>query len=135
MISSISISTIVHATEDPEKVKIAMLNLVPSSLRSTCEIQEIHAKGHHGNPIIILSINVKNPETATEIFKHVINSLSQTQLSFIKGNPSLYSDDTSIFLRLDKQAAYNGMIRLSFSDNVIKVKAVASNPVEILRKL
>lgn len=135
MISSIFISAIVHATEDAKKVKTAMLNLIPSNLRSTCEIQETYAKGHHGNPIILLNINIKYSEIAKETFNHIINSLSKTHISLIKSNPSLYSDGNSIFLRLDKQAAYNGIVQLSFSDDVIKVKAVTSNPMEIICKL
>ncbi|MDH5806488.1 MAG: RNA-binding domain-containing protein [Candidatus Methanomethylicaceae archaeon] len=135
MISSIFISAIVHATEDPNKVKTAMLNIIPSNLRSICEIQENYAKGHHGNPIIILNMNIRNSKIATEIFNYIINSFSKTYISLIKSNPNLYSDGNSIFLRLDKQAAYNGVIQLSFSDDVIKIKIVSSNPMEIISKL
>ncbi|MCS7098069.1 MAG: hypothetical protein NZ922_03710 [Candidatus Methanomethyliaceae archaeon] len=135
MINSISISTIVHATEDFEKVKIAMLNLIPENLRALCEITKVSAKGHHGNPILLLSINFKTSELASEIFKYIINSLSKINISLIKNNPSLYSDENFIFLRLDKQAAYNGILRLSLSDDVIKVKISVSNPMEVLQKL
>lgn len=135
MINSISISTIVHATEDVEKVKMAMLNLIPETLRPLCEIIKIPAKGHHGNPILLLSINFKTPKIASEIFNYIVSSLSKTNISLIKSNLPLYSDENSIFLRLDKQAAYNGRLQLSFSDDVIKVKISTSNPIELLQKL
>ena len=134
-IYSISLSTIVHATEDKEKVKSAIFNIIPRNLVNKFTINEVNVKGHYGNPITILNLEINNPDIANEIFEFIIKSISKEELTLIKNNPSLYCDDRSIFLRIDKQYAYLGTIRLSFLDDVIKIKINVLNPLVLLSKL
>ncbi|MCC6013036.1 MAG: hypothetical protein LM593_01555 [Candidatus Verstraetearchaeota archaeon] len=134
-ISSISLSTIVHATEDKEKVKSALFNLIPKNLVNLLTINEVHLKGHYGNPIILLNLEINDPNIASEVFDFIIRSISKEELAIIKNNPSIYCDDKSIFLRIDKQYAYLGTIKLSFLDDVIKVKVNVLNPLALIRKL
>ncbi len=134
-IYSISLSTIVHATEDKEKVKSAIFNIIPRNLVNKFTINEVNVKGHYGNPITILNLEINNPDIANEIFEFIIKSISKEELTLIKNNPSLYCDDRSIFLRIDKQYAYLGTIKLSFLDDVIKIKINVLNPLVLLSKL
>ena len=134
-IYSISLSTIVHATEDKEKVKSAIFNIIPRNLVNKFTINEVNVKGHYGNPITILNLEINNPDIANEIFEFIIKSISKEELTLIKNNPSLYCDDRSIFLRIDKQYAYIGTIKLSFLDDVIKIKINVLNPLVLLSKL
>jgi RNA binding exosome subunit len=134
-IYSISLSTIVHATEDKEKVKSAIFNIIPRNLVNLFTINEINVKGHYGNPITLLSLEVNNPDITNEIFEFIIKSIPKEELALIKNNPSLYCDDRSIFLRIDKQYAYLGIIKLSFLDDVIKIKINVLNPLALLSKL
>ncbi|MBC7113710.1 MAG: hypothetical protein H5T34_06860 [Candidatus Methanomethyliales bacterium] len=123
MISSLSLSTITHATEDPEKVKAALLNLLPKDLRTSITINQTSAKGHHGNPIILLNFEISDPESAKEVFSHILRSLPHTELSQIHDQLNLFYDGKSaLFLRIDKQSAYLGSLRLSPSDDVIKLR-------------
>ncbi len=123
MISSLSVSTITHATEDLEKVKAAILNILPKGLRTSITVNQTNAKGHHGNPIILLNFEISDPESAKEVFSHILRSLPNTELSQIRDQLDLYYDGKSaLFLRIDKQAAYLGSLRLSPSDDVIKLR-------------
>ncbi|MGQ9759352.1 MAG: RNA-binding domain-containing protein [Candidatus Methanomethylicaceae archaeon] len=123
MISSISISAIAHATEEPEKVKSAILNLIPKQLRSSFTVRQTSAKGHHGNPIIFFTVDIHDPKSAKEVAEFIVHSLSSIDISTIRDQISLYYDGrSSIFLRFDKQSAYLGTLRLSRSDDVVKLR-------------
>lgn len=123
MISSLSLSAISHATEDPEKVKTAILNLAPKQVRSSIKVNLSSAKGHHGNPITLFSADIDDPESTKKIINHVVRSLSEAELSHIRDQFSFYYDGhSSIFLRFDKQSAYLGSLRLSTSDDVVKLR-------------
>lgn len=125
MISSVSISAIAHATEDPEKVKSAILNLVPKHLRSSLTVHQTIAKGHHGNPIIFFTVEISDPKSAREVVDFIISSLSSPEVSSIHDQISLYYDGrSSIFLRLDKQSAYLSTVRLSHSDDALKLRII-----------
>ncbi|MCX8181627.1 MAG: hypothetical protein N3D12_00755 [Candidatus Methanomethyliaceae archaeon] len=138
MISSLSFSAIAHATEDPEKVKKAMLNLLPKDLRTSITISQTAAKGHHGNPITLLNFDINEPESAKATFNYIICSLPDVEVSQIRSQLNLYYDGRSaIFLRIDKQSAYLGSLRLSLSDDVIKLRVnfVRGDPSSIFDTL
>ncbi|MDH5811523.1 MAG: RNA-binding domain-containing protein [Candidatus Methanomethylicaceae archaeon] len=123
MISSLSFSTIAHATEDLEKVKTAMLNLIPKDLRTSITVNQSTAKGHHGNPITLLNFEINDPKSAKAVFAYIIRSLSDAEVSQIRNQLNLYYDGRSaLFLRIDKQSAYLGTLHLSLSDDVIKLR-------------
>jgi len=122
MISSLLFSTIAHATEDHNKVKEAMLNLLPKELRSSVTVNQTTAKGHHGNPITLLNLEIADPKSAKVAFDHIIRSLPDVQVSKIRDQLHLYYDGKSLFLRIDKQSAYLGSLRLSVSDDVVKLR-------------
>ena len=123
MMSSLSISTIAHATEDPEKVKRAMLNLLPKDLRTSVTMSETVAKGHHGNPIVLLNFDINDSESAKATFNYIMRSLPDVEKSQIRSQLHLYYDGKSaLYLRIDKQSAYLGSLRLSLSDDVIKLR-------------
>lgn len=123
MISSLHISAISHATEDPEKVKTAILNLAPKQLRSSIKFNQSSAKGHHGNPITLFTVDIDDPESSKKFIDHIVRSLSEADLSQIRDQFSFYYDGhSSIFLRFDKQSAYLGSLHLSTSDDVVKLR-------------
>ena len=58
-ISEIRISTNSHATEDIDKVKEAVLKLVPEKLHKETELHVLSIMGHAGNPICMIDASVK----------------------------------------------------------------------------
>ncbi|MBM5805566.1 MAG: hypothetical protein FJZ49_05870 [Candidatus Verstraetearchaeota archaeon] len=123
MITGISLSTIAHATEDLSKVNSAVLNLVPESVRSACQINAADAKGHHGNPITVLTLEVLDKDRAKEIVGYIVRLLPVGDRIRIRDQIDLYYDGRStLFLRVDKQTSLLRAPRLSFSDDVIRIK-------------
>ena len=123
MISSICLSTIAHSTEDISKVKGAILNLLPLSLRNYRTISEQEAQGHHGNSIWLLTLDLREKKPAAEISDYLLRSLPVADRLHLRDQLDLYFDGRSaIFLRLDKQSAFLGSLRLSNGDDVIRVK-------------
>jgi RNA binding exosome subunit len=114
---SVKISTITHATEDPEKVArvIRNLSLGGTSLGFTMT----RAKGHHGNEIATSVLMIRNATNAEVFLKNIWSGLSQLDKTEVYSSLASRIDSTgTMFLRLDKQEALKGRIRLENTDPV-----------------
>jgi len=114
---SAKISTIRHATEDPEKVAQAIRNLSlgETSLGFTMN----RAKGHHGNEITTSVFMIRNAKHAEIFLKNIWRGLSRLDRTEVYSSLASRIDSTgSMFLRIDKQAALKGRIRLENTDPV-----------------
>lgn len=122
MISKVSMSLICHATEDQSKVEQALLNLLPEGIRSSAQVNYTLAKGHHGNEIRIASL-VEEGSAAKDVVDYITKLLPPGDLLRLRDEMDRYFDSRStFFLRLDKQKAFTGSLRLSESDDIIRVK-------------
>jgi hypothetical protein len=122
-ISGISLSTIAHSTEDVSKVETAMKNLLPESVRSSLPITISEARGHHGNPISVLSLEIHDRDASKETADYILRLIPAGDKMRIRDRMDLYYDGrSSIFLRLDKQSAFQRSPRLSESDDVIRIR-------------
>ena len=109
----------VHATEDVDKVMKAIQTVLPiENEEDEITFNENATEGHYGNPITFFETRIKNKKVINAIIDNLsdkLGSLDKTQLSetldrcFEKG---------SLFLRLDKQAAMQGKIKLVNSDPI-----------------
>ncbi len=114
---SVKISTITHATEDPEKVARAIRNLFfdGTPVGSTMN----RAKGHHGNEIVTLVFTITNAKNAESLLRNIWSGLSQLDRTEIYSSLALRIDGTgTLFLRIDKQDSLKGRIRLEDSDPI-----------------
>ena len=95
-----------YATEDVKRVEQALYNLLPEDV----ELDRAENAGHHGDRIVVLSARV---ERADEM-RHVLDRLSELEaLDRVLGELDERVDDNcALFLRLDKQAAFRGDVRL-----------------------
>ena len=95
-----------YATEDPERVQMAMKTLLPEET----EISKDTTRGHHGDRIIVFSVRVEN---AAEI-RHVFARLGDASgiESIVTELNERVTEDTELFFRLDKQAAFNETLKL-----------------------
>lgn len=128
--SSIHARALSHATEDLEKVKTAMLNVL-----GDVELVISSTEGHHGNPIAILEAVVADMHAMDEFF----GRLSTTDMEELISTLGQRVDDgCNLFLKLDKQEAYSGSAKLGSGDDVIsarlKIRAFPAKP-EVARKV
>ncbi|QWC20106.1 RNA-binding protein [Halorubrum sp. 2020YC2] len=95
-----------YATEDVKRVEQALYSLLPEEV----ELDRVENAGHHGDRIVVLSARV---ERADEM-RHVLDRLSELEdLDRILDELDERVDDNcALFLRLDKQAAFGGEVRL-----------------------
>jgi RNA-binding protein len=113
-VSSLYFRAFIHATEDEEKVLVALKNA--SGLE---EYQRDITEGHHGNKIEIVEGNLKNKRAIKNFFA----SLSKEDLRLmIDTIEQRVDDDCQLFARLDKQKAYLGELVLTRSDDAISVR-------------
>jgi len=117
MAFSAKISTIIHATEDPEKVATAIRNLSPGEMPVGSTVNR--AKGHHGNEIVTMVFTIKNAKNVESFLRNIWNGLSQLDRTEVHSSLTSRIDNAgTLFLRIDKQEALKGRIRLQDTDPI-----------------
>ena len=118
---SVQISVHIHATESESTVMEAIRNILPSGMElNEFRINREEFKGHHGNPIKRLELSLSNPRKVRKIFSYIFRKMKGIKYDgwiserFDSGKNKLY-------LRIDKQSAYLGEIRISEGDDVIRI--------------
>jgi len=107
-----------HATEDPNKVLEAMRRILPTQYLGLIAFKRADLRGHYGNPIILFEARIKEEEVMkalTEIFSSKLGGLEKEKLL---REFDLHVGDGSLYLRLDKQAAFMGELRLCVADPI-----------------
>jgi RNA binding exosome subunit len=108
-----------RATEVPERVKSALLNLIPEDIHEHIIFTEELTEGHHKNPIQIMSIELGDGY-AEKAIRHIFSKLPKEDIEELFQNFDRRLDEScTFFLRIDKQAAYLGYIELARVPDVI----------------
>ena len=120
LVKTVEISVFAHATEDEEKVKQAVKQLTPNE--AIFETQKL--TGHYDDPITLISISIAKKKEATELLQKIYNRLSSLDRQTILDSLENRIDPSgNLYLRLDKQRAYNGKFTLHENDPIrIKIK-------------
>ena len=120
-VERLTLSTSAHSTEDEGKVEEALLNVLPSELRRSAQVEKTRVVGHYGNPIVIMRLELKGDE-AHRAFRHIVSSLDDLDKRLILSTLDLRLDEGGrLYLRLSKQDAYLGRLMLYEGDDIIKL--------------
>jgi len=123
-ISFVEIRVFSHATENVEKVLEALRQIVIEEASAEGELIYDELKGHYGNPITLIKTRIYRKAQIRKLLQTMISKLGKTNcesLSFDIENK--VDDEGSLFIRVDKQAAYNGIINLTTADPIhIQIK-------------
>lgn len=121
--SFIEISSIIHATEDLDKVMKAIRNTLPEEFADE-EYEKSNLLGYHRNPIITLKIFIRERVKEIAFLKNILGRLEADDRACLSLKFKDYMDSKgNFYLRLDKQEAFLGKIKLGFVDIIhIKVK-------------
>jgi len=117
-VTSIEISLFAHATEDPEKVERAFQNLLPSDRIEEVTLRKRVLKGEYGNPIIYYRAKIMKPDITEAILRGIGRNLPQHEKEKLSWELERRLEKGSLYLRLDKQAAYRGEYRLCNADPI-----------------
>jgi hypothetical protein len=102
----VDLRTFCYATEDEKRVEAAIRTFLPEEF----ELERTTSEGYHGDRIVVLSARVENADGV----RHVLSKLAE--LPDVDGVlaelDERVDDNCSFFLRLDKQAAFRGDVKL-----------------------
>ncbi len=126
MIHNISYRTFLYGTEDEDKVTQAIGYLFSNPLP-----EKIINEDHFNDDIIILSEKITKKRTNRDFIKFLNENLSIEDKDIIKKELSRRMDEKgNLFLRFDKQEAFDENLKLTYSGNAIHVRIkIASYPV------
>ena len=102
----VDLRTFCYATEDDKRVETALRPFLPDEF----EIDRTVSEGHYGDRILVLSVRV---ETADDV-RYVLSRLTELEEfdALLSELDDRVTENCELFLRLDKQAAFAGEVRL-----------------------
>ncbi|MGY5871764.1 MAG: RNA-binding domain-containing protein [Candidatus Thorarchaeota archaeon] len=112
-----------RATEVFEKVSDAILGIFPENVRQNVAITEEKAEGQSGDSISILSGVLTIRDDCEITFNNILKHLEKRERRAIKRSLDLRVNNNGVFfLRIDKQGAFLGKIRLANNTDVIRAR-------------
>ena len=113
-----TISVVIHATEDKDKVISKIVKVL--SLNSA-KFQEFNTRGHWGNQIVLLNLSL-GQTLAGKILKTIYTSLGNNKkIAFLSSLEQSIDEKYNLYVRIDKQSICREEISLSDQDS-IKIK-------------
>jgi RNA binding exosome subunit len=137
LIRGLEVKVLIHATENEEKVKKAVRNLLPIDISGKTKLLELD--GHFGDSIKLLNINIRNRNQCREVLKFLLNRLTVLNQEQLFEDIWRYIDNSgNLYLRFDKQESYKKKIVISNRDSIrfkfgIQIPHKA-DPVETIKK-
>ena len=115
---------IVHATENPEKVKKAFIFITGEE-----QMDVKKEKGYYGNEILIYEHEIKKKKEIEKFWKRM-KSLGVVE-EIIPVLDEIVDSHGTLYLRFDKQEAYLGRIAIATHGDVIAMKGkIKSYPMK-----
>jgi len=104
----VDLRTFCYATEDEKRVEAALRTFLPEDADIDIEREEM--EGHHGDRILVLSVRL---ERADEV-RYVLSTLAGLEdfAGLMAELEQRIDENCAFFIRLDKQAAFNGDVEL-----------------------
>lgn len=134
LIAYVKIRVFIHATEDSNKVIQAVKNLFPKQLAEEIKFKKTNLTGHHGNPIILLETRLKEKELIKTLMNKLASGLNLLDKKFLAMNFEQHAKKGSFYLRLDKQSAFKGEVKLSSADPIhLRVGFKTGKVIEMMK--
>ncbi len=105
----------IYPTEDKEKALAALIKLVPQEVRDRLLIERTSFKSHYGYSLEKATIKLSDKEAAA-FAKYLEELLDDSSVMKINQTLETRTDDRNLYLRVSKQEAYEGRIRLYDKD-------------------
>jgi len=123
-----------HATEDPNKVLEAVRRILPTQHLNLITFKRADLRGHYGNPIILFEARIKEEDIVKALMENFSSKLGELEKGKLLREFDLRVGNGSLYLRLDKQAAFMGELRLSAADPIhIRVRFRKRKTEDILQ--
>lgn len=133
-IASVEISLFAHATESEEKVLVAARNLLPVTQIENVAFSRSNLRGHHGNPITLFETKIKDRNVIAPVVENLASNLNSLDKEVLMSEIGKHLEKASLFVRLDKQAAFTGSFRLATADPIrIRLRFKKSRPEDVVQ--
>jgi RNA binding exosome subunit len=133
-VAYIEIRVFAHATEDEEKVLKAVRNTLPAKLSEDITFKKTGLTGHHGNPIILYQAKIKEKELIRAFLEGLSAGITSLDKEVLNREIKQHIDKGCLYIRLDKQAAYNKRFKFCSTDPIhVRIHFKRSNPDEIVK--
>ena len=117
-IAQVEISCFAHATEDEGKVLSALKRLLPEGQVADTVFEKNKMQGHHGNPIMLFESKVMEKSAIRALIENLASNLGSSDKEILLNEFEMHFEKGSLYIRLDKQAAFLGEFRLGAADPV-----------------
>ena len=108
----------VHATEDLNKVIKAVHKVLPADYVDDIVLKKNALRGHYGNPITLFETRIKKKKIVKALLKNVFSNLKEPDKKSLLKEIDLHMEEGSLYVRLDKQAAFQGEMKLCTADPI-----------------
>ena len=133
---SIEVSAIAHATESIEAVEKSIRNILPLEIYDSLQFNRRYLKGHHGNPITTLNLNIKGKDETKFVLENLFQLMDKTEKDkLIFEFKNFLDDKENLYIRLEKQEAFEGKVILTNKDPIrikIKTQVWHSTPQKVM---
>ncbi|MEA2090040.1 MAG: RNA-binding domain-containing protein [Thermoproteota archaeon] len=117
-VTYIDIRFFVHATEDLDKVMDAVSHVLPLRYADEIVFKRNKVEGHFGNPISFFQTRIRKKEIVKAVIEKLSSNLSILEKEKLRAEIHQHLEKGSFYLRLDKQAAVQGELKLSVADPI-----------------
>ena len=107
-----------HATEDDEKVLTAVRNILPVAPSEDVVFQKTLLTGHHGNPIVLFETKLVDKQALVGGLRKIGAGLTMLDKATLENDLKLHLEKRNLYLRFDKQFAFQGEFRFSQNDPI-----------------
>ena len=113
-VTSLRARVMCYSTEDPAKVRRAIRNVLGEDIQITSR----KTRGYYGDPIYVIESYASNEKIASRVFNRVLAAFRGRWGLLRPGVEMTSREHGKLHVRLDKQEAYLGRIRLSDQDAI-----------------
>jgi len=117
-IGYIEIRVFAHATEDTEKVLVAVAHTLPEELGESVVFEKTALAGHHGNPIVLFEAKLEDRKMLPSALQRIGSGLTALDKETLDSELKLHLDKGNLYLRFNKQQAFLGELRFSSNDPI-----------------
>lgn len=117
-ISYVDISLFAHATEDEDKALNAARHILPQTHVNNIIFEKSSLSGHHGNPITLFESNIKDKDIVKAVVENLAFNLNALDKETLLNEIGSHVEKGSLYIRLDKQAAFEGELKLTMADPI-----------------
>ena len=102
----VDLRTFCYATEEAARVEDALRTLLPEET----QIERVETEGHHGDRILVLSTRLERAEEIRHVLSQLATLPADERDTLLDELDERVDANTSFFLTLSKQAAFDGRV-------------------------